>query len=69
MKDIISGTVTIEVSGQWAYTTREMLDWIEERLRQPIEDQDWRSGRGGINYASGKVVSVISTTKHTQGEG
>ena len=68
MKDIISGTVTIEVWGQWGYTAREMLDWIEERLRQPISG-DWGRGRGGINYARGNVVSVISTTKHTQGEG
>jgi hypothetical protein len=59
VSDIISGTVTIEVSGQWAYTTREMLDWIEERLRQPIQDRDWGTGRGGINYAQGKVVSVV----------
>ena len=54
------GQITIDVYGDWPYSTRDMLDWIEMKLAAPKPD-DWGTGRGSINYARGEVVSVATT--------
>lgn len=51
-------TVEIEISGGWEYTTQEILDWIEMKLDAEPRDPDWGAGRGGINYAKGRITAV-----------
>jgi hypothetical protein len=55
--DKVRGRVVLEIEGDWEYGTREMLDWIEMKL-DAAKPNDWGTGRGGINYASARVVSV-----------
>jgi hypothetical protein len=55
--DKVQGIVTLEIHGNWDFSTREMLDWVEMKLSTSIPE-GWGTGRGAINYAKGVVVSV-----------
>ena len=53
----IRAIITVQVTGEYDYTARELLDWMEERLRIPLSEE-WGSHHGGVNCADGEVVSV-----------
>lgn len=64
--DKVRGRVVLEIEGGWEYGTREMLDWVEMKLAAS-NPPDWGAGRGGINYASARVLSVeIAEAKDPQ---